>query len=230
MYLFMTQSMDWGLRICTAKINDLKAICYAVIMNLKHWCELDELIYVSQTDEEHKQYSGLKYSEKLIEQLAQMKIRNSTIFVNFFSHPRPLFLGALEDIAYSKTKSLELDLHNARNKKIVSSRHMFKDFPVNWSTWRQFNSLEKVPRNRKEVFDDFIEKTTHIAPIIENRFSTIKQVYQENAIGNREDGNEPHDRLDPVSAYLENENIPYEKLVEFVKSMGQRAKKPFKDA
>ena len=36
--------------------------------------------------------------------------------------------------------------------------------------------------------------------------------------------------LDPVSAYLEHENISYEKLVEFIKSMGQKAKKPFKDA
>ena len=86
------QSRGRVLRIGNDKINDLKATCYSVIMNLNHWCELDELIYVSQTDEEHKQYSGLKYSEKLIEQLAQMKIRNSTIFVDFFSHPRPLFL------------------------------------------------------------------------------------------------------------------------------------------
>jgi hypothetical protein len=36
--------------------------------------------------------------------------------------------------------------------------------------------------------------------------------------------------LDPVSAYLEQENITFEKLIEFIKSMGQRAKKPFKDA
>ena len=39
-----------------------------------------------------------------------------------------------------------------------------------------------------------------------------------------------NDNLDPVSAYLEQENISYEKLIEFIKSMGQRAKKPFKDA
>ena len=38
------------------------------------------------------------------------------------------------------------------------------------------------------------------------------------------------DNLDPVSAYLEQENISYEKLMEFIKSMGQRAKKPFQDA
>ncbi len=109
-------------------------------MNLKHWCELDEHIYISQTDEEYKQYAGLNYNEKLIEQLAQMKKRNSTIFIDFFSHPRPLLLGSIEDIAYSKTKKLELDLHNARNTKITSTRHTFKDSQVNWSNWRQFNS------------------------------------------------------------------------------------------
>ena len=128
-------------------------------MNLNHWCELDELIYVSQTDEEYKQYAGLAHSEKLIEQLAQMKIRNSNIFLDFYFLPRPLFLGAIDDIAYSKTKKLELELHNARNTRITSSRHMLKDSPVNWSTWRQFNSLEKEPKSRKEVFDEFIEKT-----------------------------------------------------------------------
>ena len=134
-------------------------------MNLKHWCQLDELIYISQTDEEYKQYAGLNYNEKLIEQIAQMKIENSNIFINYFSYPRTPFLGALEDIAYSKTKKLELELHNARNTKITSSNHLYKDSPVNWSTWRQYNSLEKEPKNRKEVFDEFIEKTKYITPI-----------------------------------------------------------------
>jgi hypothetical protein len=57
---------------------------------------------------------------------------------------------------------------------------MFKGYPVNWSTWRQFNSIEKELKNRKEVFDEFIEKTKYIAPIIQNRFSKIKQVYEKN--------------------------------------------------
>ncbi len=197
-------------------------------MNLKHWCELDELIYISQTDEQYKQYAGVKHNEKLIERLAEVKLSNSKIFIDFFSNPRPLLLGAVEDIAYSKTKKLELELHNIRNSKITSSRHVFKDSPVNWSTWRQFNGVEKEPANRKQVFDEFIEKTEFIAPIIENRFSTIKQVYEENKLGKGE--KVMNNKLDPVSAYLENEDISYEKLIDFIKSMGQGAKKPFKDA
>ena len=111
-------------------------------MNLRHWCDLDEQIYVSETDEEYKQYAGLEYNEKLIENLAGLKLRSSQIFIDFFSKPRELLLGSIEEIAYSKTKSLELELHNTRNTKIVSSRNMFKGSPVNWSNWRQFNSTE----------------------------------------------------------------------------------------
>jgi hypothetical protein len=190
-------------------------------LNLQHWCELDEQIYISETDEQYKQYAGLSYNEKLMEQLAEIKIGSSKIFINFFSKPRELLLGSIEDIAYSKTKKLELDLYNTRNTKIVSSRHMFKDSPINWSNWRQFNSLEGNHKKRKEVYDEFIAKTNYIAPIVEQRFSLIKNVYR--------DLGEIHG-LDPVSSYLEQENISYDQLIEFIKSMGNKAKKPFREA
>jgi Peptidase family M3 len=200
-------------------------------LNLKQWCDLDEIIYSSQTDEEYKQYAGLDFRREIIERLAEMKIINSEIFVNFLSQPRPLLLGAIEDIASSKTKKLELELHNSRNEKISSSKYRFNDSPVNWSSWRQFNSHEKESTKRKEVFDEFILKTKHIAPIVETRFLSIKQVYEEynaNKVGIS--GTNDIIKLDPVSSYLEQENISYEKLIEFIKYMGQRAKKPFKDA
>lgn len=69
-------------------------------MNLEHWCDLDELIYISETDEQYKQYAGLSYNEKLIEHLAEMKINSPQIFIDFFSEPRELLLGSIEDIAY----------------------------------------------------------------------------------------------------------------------------------
>ncbi|MFZ0203020.1 MAG: hypothetical protein WAL46_04920, partial [Nitrososphaeraceae archaeon] len=190
-------------------------------MNLNHWCDLDEQIYISETDEEYKQYAGLVYNEKLIENLAELKIRSSQIFIDFFSKPRELLLGSIEDIAYSKTKSLELELHNIRNTKIVSSRNMFKGSPVNWSTWRQFNSKEEDHEKRKDVYDEFIAKTHYITPIVVKRFSLIKEVYRD--LGERYG-------LDPVSSYLEQEKISYSQLVEFIKSMGQRAKRPFQEA
>jgi hypothetical protein len=113
------------------------------LMNLQQWCELDELIYTSQTDEEYKQYAGLDFKREVIEQLANMKLNNSKIFIDFFCQPRHLVLGAIEDIAYSQTKKLELELHKTRNEKVSSSKYKFEGSPVNWSTWRQFSSHEK---------------------------------------------------------------------------------------
>ena len=137
-------------------------------------------------------------------------------------------LGSIEDIAYSKTKKLELELHNTRNTKIISSTHKFNDSQVNWSTWRQFNSLEKNHLDRKDVFDEFITKTKFISSIVEARFSLIKQVYQEYQ-SIKEDATIHGNNISPLSGYLENEKVSNNQLIEFIKSMGDRAKKPFRD-
>jgi len=197
-------------------------------LNLQQWCELDELIYVSQADEEYKQYAGLDFKKEIIEQLAEIKLNNSKIMIDFFSNPRLLLLGAIEDIAYSKNKRLELELHNTRNEKVSSSKYKFEGSAVNWSTWRQFNSHEKDHTKRKELFDEFILKTRYITPIIEKRFLSIKQVYEEYGYSKVEPKEE--NKLDTLSAYLEHENISYDKLIEFIKSMGERAKKPFEES
>jgi hypothetical protein len=197
-------------------------------MNLKQWCRLDEVIYISQTDEEYKQYAGLDYNEQLISLLAEMKLQNSKTFIDFFpNQDGALFLGAVEDIAYSRTKALELKIHHLRNTEIVSSKHIFNGVPVNWSNWRQFNSHEKTDKNRREVFDDFINKTKVISPIIEKRFSLINQTYNE--YSNKE-GSSFENGLSPISGYLANENLTYDTLLRFVKSLGEKAKRPFSKA
>jgi hypothetical protein len=190
-------------------------------MNLDQWCELDERIYVAESDERYKQYAGLKHSERMIEQLAEMKNINAQIFLDTFSsEPRKLFLTAIENIADSSTKKLELKLFNMRNAKIVSSKHCFGKVPVNWSTWRQFNSAQKDPSKRKQVFDEFITKTKYVSPVIKERFRKIGEVYEKHS----------NKKLDPLDGYLENEKISYSQLIDFVKSMGRQAKKPFQEA
>src|ERR671919_8015 len=228
-------------------------------MDLKQWCEIDERIYIAEADERYKQYAGFDYSEAVIEQLADMKLRNAQIFLRLFSEPREIYLNAIESIADSKTKKLELKLHNLKNKKIISSKYRFNKAPVNWSTWRQFNSIEKDSVKRKHVFDEFIAKTKYIAPTIERRFSAIKEVYsqyggrtisrrrKDHHIDNNNGGssskrssrgdsyaNQPSKisktNMSPLDGYLENEKISYSQLIQFVKSMGQQAKKPFREA
>ncbi|MGI0049207.1 MAG: hypothetical protein ACREAW_06665 [Nitrososphaera sp.] len=189
-------------------------------MNLEQWCQLDERIYIAESDERYKQYAGLQHSEHVIEQMAEMKVVNAKAFLGSFSKPRELFLGSLENIADSSTKKLELKLYNLRNQKIVSSRHRFGGTPVNWSTWRQFNSAQKDPAKRKQVFDEFISKTRYISPVIKERFGQMGKVYSEYS----------GKKMGPLDGYLENEKVSHSQLIDFVKLMGRQAKKPFQEA
>jgi hypothetical protein len=189
-------------------------------MELKQWCQLDEQIYIAEMDERYKQHAGLSYNEQMIERLAEMRTISAETFVNFFSQPRELFLSSLENIADSSTKKLELKLYNLRNEKIVSSRYRFARAPVNWSTWHQFNSIEKDPKKRKHVFDEFISKTRYISPVIKERFDKMDEIYRKYS----------DNKLTPLGGYLENEKISYSRLGNFVKSMGQQAKRPFQEA
>ncbi len=189
-------------------------------MNLEQWCQIDERIYVADSDERYKQYAGLQHSERTIEQLASLKNINARIFLDSFSQPRELYLASIESIADSSTKKLELKLYNTRNQKIVSSRQRFGRSPVNWSTWRQYNSSEKDSARRKQVFDEFLAKSKHISPIIKRRFDTIAEVYKKHS----------RTRMTPLDGYLENEKITHTDLIDFVKSMGRQARKPFQEA
>jgi hypothetical protein len=189
-------------------------------MELKQWCQLDEQIYIAEMDERYKQHAGLSYNEQMIERLAEMRTISAETFVNFFSQPRELFLSSLENIADSSTKKLELKLYNLRNEKIVSSRYRFARAPVNWSTWHQFNSIEKDPKKRKHVFDEFISKTRYISPVIKERFDKMDEIYRKYS----------DNKLTPLGGYLENEKISYSRLGNFVKSMGRQAKRPFQEA
>lgn len=189
-------------------------------MDLNQWCQLDEQIYIAEMDERYKQHAGFSYSEGIIERLAEMRIISAETFVNFFSQPRELFLSSLENIADSSTKKLELKLYNLRNEKIISSRYRFARAPVNWSTWRQFNSIEKDPKKRKHVFDEFISKTRYISPVITERFDQMDRIYRQHS----------DNKLTPLDGYLENEKVSYSHLRNFVKSMGRQARKPFQEA
>ena len=131
-----------------------------------------------------------------------------------------MFLSSLENIADSSTKKLELNLYNLRNEKIISSRYRFARAPVNWSTWRQFNSIEKDPKKRKHVFDEFISKTRYISPVITERFDQMDRIYRQHS----------DNKLTPLDGYLENEKVSYSHLRNFVKSMGRQARKPFQEA
>ncbi|MBA3749774.1 MAG: hypothetical protein H0X03_02560 [Nitrosopumilus sp.] len=128
-----------------------------------------------------------------------------------------LFLSSLESLAEDKTKNLENELHQVRNKKILEKRFKINNNYVNWSNWRQFNAIEKNDKNRKYVFDKFINKTEIISPIIEKRFNRITDIYYKEG------------KINPLQGYLENEGITYTRLKDFIKEIAEKAKKPFSE-
>lgn len=183
-------------------------------MNLQQWCRLDEEIYIAESGERFNQYAGLAHSERVIERLAEMKATSAQTFLENFDRPRELWLSAIENMADSSTKKLELKLYNLRNQKIATKAGRSA---VNWSSWRQYNSIEKDAKKRKQVFDEFVKKTRYVSPVIKERFDAIGDVYAKY-------------RLNPLDGYLENEKFTRIELLDFVKSMGRQAKKPFQEA
>jgi hypothetical protein len=194
-------------------------------MNIKQWCNVDESLIVAETDEIYKKYSGLAYSNKIILYLSKLRFMNSKLFLDSYDEPVELYVSAADSFVESSTRDLELKLHDQRTKKIVSKKRLFTDGrPINWNNWRQFNSQEKDSGKRKEVFDEFIIATKDISPIIFDRFKKIKKLYSKI---NDQNKSVRTIELDPLNSYLYHECISYEKLVDFVTHMGNKARKPF---
>jgi hypothetical protein len=200
-------------------------------MNILQWCNIDECLLTAETDEIYKKYAGLEYSKESILSLANLRLLNSELFLKNYKEPINLFVSVIENFVDSSTKNLELKFHDIRTKKIVS-KYKFNDKNINWNTWRQFNNIEKDSHKRKKVFDEFIEKTKYISPIIYNRFEKIRTLYltttneQSNSSSSIyiESGNQ----LNPLSGYLMNEKITYKKFINFVEHMGNKARNTFK--
>jgi hypothetical protein len=202
-------------------------------MNILQWCNIDENLLIAQNDEIYKKYAGLEYSKESILSLANLRLLNSELFLKNYKEPIDLFLSVIENFADSSTKNLELKLHDTRTKKIAS-KYKFNGKNINWNSWRQFNNIEKDYNKRKKVFDEFIEKTKYISPIIYNRFEKIRSIYLTMAIENNNNNNvnsiyiDNDSQLNPLSGYLINENVTYIKLVNFVENIGKKASNPFK--
>jgi len=193
-------------------------------LNLKEWCNLDEIVYSAETNEQYLQFSGLEYDKKNIENLSKMKFLISEIFVRSFSEPRILLLSSIENISESVTKPLELKLHDLRRTKIKSENFKFNGKQVNWNNWRQFNSNEKDHNKRKIVFDEFIKKTKYISPVINLRFHKIREIY--NNFSDKLKGNSMRS-FSPLDGYLNSEKMNLSQLKDLVSEMGQRAKPLF---
>ena len=47
-------------------------------MDVLQWCDIDECLFIAETDEVYKKYAGLKHSNELILSLANLRLLNSS--------------------------------------------------------------------------------------------------------------------------------------------------------
>ena len=145
--------------------------------DLKKWCDKSESIGTQLSSEYFDMQVGLKYSKSNISKLEKQNIKHSELFLRDFKKPKELYLANIDNVASSKTYKLLLQLHEARKKKIVSSKHKLGNKKVNWSTWRQFVA-KADDKSRKQVFDEFITKTPLISSLIKKRFDKFREIHE----------------------------------------------------
>jgi hypothetical protein len=168
-----------------------------------------------------KQLVGLRFDKS---RLASLERRTKTHYTRYLrsharegSGPRDLFLMSVSTVGMAVTYKQLLKLHEARTTKVVSREFKFGGAPVNWGSWRQFAASSDDSAARKRIFDDFLEKSSILAPLVQRRFETYRALLAQFG-------------TDPLSVYLEQEGVSYDRLTSMVQRLGELARGPFRDS
>jgi hypothetical protein len=188
--------------------------------SLDSWTKEAESIETAKNLLYFKQLVGLKYDKR---RLASLESETRTHYTRYLrSHgredgPRGLFLMAVGAVGMAVTFKQLLRLQEAKATKVVSREFKFGGAPVNWGSWRQFAATTDDSAARKAVFDDFIQKSSVLAPLVQKRFEAYRALLSQFG-------------TDPLSAYLEHEGVSYDGLMSMVQRLGELAKAPFRDS
>ncbi|MBI4919196.1 hypothetical protein HY837_04645 [archaeon] len=182
-------------------------------MNYEEWSKKAEDNNSLLSNEYFNMQVGLTYSEEKIHELEKKSEELAVYFLKNWKEPEEVYSSCVGAISSARTVKSLLKLHDLRKTEIISSKHKFKSQPVNWGTWRQFvvNAEDKA---RKEVFDEFIQLTTKISPLIKDRFEKSAEIFEEY-------------NLDPLKDYLMEHKISLENLKEFLVDLRDGVKKRY---
>lgn len=185
---------------------------------LESWTTAAESLETKKNLLYFKQLVGLKFDKKRLASLERGSKTHYSRYLKSFGRardaPRGLFLMSVASVGAAGTYKQLLQLHEARATKVVSHEFKFGGAPVNWGSWRQFAAGSDDSQARKKVFDDFVAKSSVLAPIIQRRFETYKELLADFG-------------TDPLSAYLEHEGVSYDRLISMVQRLGELARSPF---
>ncbi len=184
--------------------------------DLDAWTRRAERLIVGRNREYFRQGIGLKINKKRLAKLERDSLEHSKLFLKLFGkEPEPLFMMSVDTIGLAKTYKLLVKLHETRINKIVSHKHRLNGRPVNWGSWRQFTAVTDDSVGRKELFDDFVEKSRLLVPIIGERFDRYAKAVSEYG-------------TDALNIYLKSEGIIYEDLTSFIDGLGNQLKPVFR--
>jgi hypothetical protein len=188
---------------------------------LDSWTKAAESLETAKNMLYFKQLVGLKFDKR---RLASLEGKTKAHYTSYLrSHGRKkdtsrgLFLMSVGTVGMAVTYKQLLKLYEARATKVVSREFKFGGAPVNWGSWRQFAASTDDSAARKKVFDDFILKSSVLAPLVQRRFETYRALLAKFG-------------TDPLSLYLEHEGISYGRLTGVVQRLGELAKPPFRES
>ncbi|MDA4116232.1 MAG: M3 family metallopeptidase [Thaumarchaeota archaeon] len=189
--------------------------------SLSSWTKEAESIETAKNLLYFRQLVGLKFDKK---RLASLEGKTKAHYTRYLrSHGREdgasrgLFLLSVGTVGMAATYRQLLELYKARATKVVSRDFKFGGVPVNWGSWRQFAASTDDSAARKEIFDDFVRKSSVLAPLVQRRFEAYRALLSE--LG-----------TDPLSVYLEHEGLSYERLTSMVENLGGLARAPFRES
>lgn len=183
-------------------------------MELKEWCSQAEELRVMLNEEYWKMRVGLPYSEERIKQLEEANGKHCADFLESSKEPRLVFMDCVESVASSKTVEIALKFEEERKNKIVCESQKYNGNPVNWTSWRTW-VVGAGDKERKQVFDTFINKTPAITPLIKKRFETSLSVFEAHG-------------TTPLKDFLEHHKLTSGQLRGIIEQLRDTAKPVFK--
>lgn len=173
-----------------------------------------EKFIVQLREQRYNLTAGLSYDKNLMESVSETLVGLSSEFLNTYEEPRSFYLDSIDNIAKARKLPLSLEIYEKRIALISTKDFQIRDKPVNWGSWRQFNAQSSDPKDRKQIFDDFINKIPELTPLIIKRFNISRQIYSLY-------------ESSPLEAYLEKEFLSFDNLRDLIFALGDGARKPF---
>jgi len=189
--------------------------------SLESWTREAESLETAKNLLYFKRLVGLSFDKKRLASLEGRTKKHYTRYLRKYGRgsdeQRGLFLMSVSTVGTAVTYRQLLKLYEARATKVVSRQFKFGGAPVNWGSWRQFAASSDDSAARKTVFDDFVEKSSVLAPLVQRRFETYRALLARFG-------------ADPLSVYLEHEGISYDRLTFMVQHLGELARLPFRES